>query len=193
MSEPDSKKQKLIRAPNYLVDKLSQNASRQGKTLYSYVSEIFEQAARANEMKRSLKEILDIFEILEVPKEAGAIYTPKDFLDFLLAKTFSEQGEELQQLWYHTGRWYGTYMKEKFEKPLEILLRLLQEGKWDLNEATMNNDRETVEFSCISAFAPQERSLLLQSFIEGAMHTLGYRTLGKKCFKGIIRLKFSPT
>jgi len=192
MSEPDSKKQKLIRAPNYLVDKLSENASHQGKTLYSYVSEIFEQAARADEMKRSLKEILDIFEILEVPKEAGAIYTPKDFLDCLLAKTFHEQGKELQQLWYHAGKWYGTYMKGRFGKPLEVLLRLLQEGKWDLNEASMNHDGEMVEFSCVSAFAPQERSLLLQSFIEGAMHSLGYKTRGKECYKGIIHLAFSP-
>jgi len=191
MPEPDLKKQKLIRAPNYLVDRLSEDASRQGKTLYSYVSEIFEQAARANEMKRSLKEILDIFEILEVPREAGAIYAHKDFLDYLLQKTFSEQGEELQRLWYHTGKWYGTYLGERFEKPLEIFLRLLQEGRWDLSEVTMNRDKGIVEFRCVSAFASQERSLLLQSFMEGALHSLGYRTQEKKCFKGIIRLKFS--
>ncbi len=191
MSEPDSRKHKLIRVPNDLVNRLSQDANRQGKTLYSYVSEIFEQAVRAYEMKRSLKEILDILEILEVPKEAGAIYTPRDILDYLLQKTFSEQGGELQRLWYHAGKWYGTYLRERFEKPLEIFLRLLQEGRWDLNEVTMNRDKETVEFRCVSAFASQERSLLLQNFMEGALHSLGYKTREKKCFKGIIRLKFS--
>jgi hypothetical protein len=82
-------------------------------------------------------------------------------------------------------------LKEKFEKPLKIFLRLLQEGRWDLNEVTMKQDNEMVQFSCISAFASQERSLLLQNFIEGAMHSIGYKTLEKKCFKGIIRLKFS--
>ena len=58
MSEPDSKKQKLIRAPSNLVKRLSQDASHQRKTLYSYVSEIFEQAVRAYDLKRNLKEIL---------------------------------------------------------------------------------------------------------------------------------------
>jgi len=89
MSEPDSRKQKLIRVPNDLVNKLSQDANRQGKTLYSYVSEIFEKAVRANKMKRSLKEILDILEILEVPKEAGAVYMPRDILEYLLKKASS--------------------------------------------------------------------------------------------------------
>jgi hypothetical protein len=191
MSEPDSKKQKLIRAPSNLVKRLSQDASRQRKTLYNYVSEIFEQAVRAYDLKRNLKEILDIYEILEVPKEAGTIYTPRYILDYLILKTFSEKDKELQQMWYHAGKWYGTYLKEKFEKPLKIFLRLLQEGRWDLNEVTMKQDNETVQFSCISAFASQERSLLLQNFIEGAMHSIGYKTLEKKCFKGIIRLKFS--
>ena len=191
MSEPDSKKQKLIRAPSNLVKRLSQDASRQRKTLYNYVSEIFEQAVRAYDLKRNLKEILDIYEILEVPKEAGTIYTPRYILDYLILKTFSEKDEELQQLWYHAGKWYGIYLKEKFEKPLEIFLRMLQEGRWDLNEVTMKHDNETVQFSCISAFISQERSLLLQNFIEGAMHSMGYKTLEKKCFKGIIRLKFS--
>jgi predicted DNA-binding protein len=190
MSDSDSRKQKLIRAPSDLVSKLSRNASRQGKTLYSYVSEIFEQATRAYEMKRSLREILDDYEILEVPKEAGTIYTPRDVLDYLIQKTYGENGEKLQQLWYNAGKWYGICLKERFEKPLEIFLRLMQEGRWDLNEVTMNHDEGKVEFRCVSAFIPQERTLLLENFIEGAMHSLGYVTREKNCFKGIIRLKF---
>ena len=191
MSKEGSRKQKLIRAPSDLVSKLSQDASRQGKTLYSYVTEIFEQATRAYEMKRSLKEILDTFEIFEVPREAGTVYMPRDILDYLIQKTYGENGEELQRLWYQAGKWYGIYLKEKFEKPLKIFLRLLQEGKWDLNEVTMNQNKEKVEFRCVSAFISQEKTLLLQNFIEGAMHSLGYKTKEKNCFRGIIRLVFS--
>jgi predicted DNA-binding protein len=191
MSESDSRKQKLIRAPSDLVSKLNWTANRQGKTLYSYVSEIFEQAIRASEMKRSLKEVLDSYEVLEISKEAGTIYTPRDVLDYLLQKVYGENGEELQQLWYHAGKWYGIYLRERFEKPLEVFLQLLQEGKWDLNEVTMNQDNGKVEFRCVSTSIPQERTLLLQNLIEGAMHSLGYKTQERNRFKGIIRLKFS--
>ncbi|MBS7615212.1 hypothetical protein KEJ18_05730 [Candidatus Bathyarchaeota archaeon] len=188
MSGKGSRKQKLIRAPSDLVSKLSREAASQGKTLYSYVTEIFEQATRAYEMNRSLKEVLDTFEVLDVPKEAGTVYTPKDVLDYLIQKTFRENGEELQQMWYHAGKWYGTYLKEKFEQPFETFLQLLQDGKWDLNEVTMNKSDEKIVLKCVSAFISQERSLLLQNFIEGAAHSLGYKTQEKNCFKGIIRL-----
>ncbi|MEM2112255.1 MAG: hypothetical protein QXX08_10345 [Candidatus Bathyarchaeia archaeon] len=188
MSGKGSRKQKLIRAPSDLVSKLSQEAASQGKTLYSYVTEIFEQASRAYEMKRSLKEILDTFEVLNVPKEAGTVYTPRDILDYLIQKTFGENGEELQHMWYQAGKWYGIYLKEKFEQPFEAFLRLLQEGRWDLNEINVNRGKGKIELKCISTFISQERSLLLQNFIEGAACSLGYKTHEKNCFKGIIRL-----
>lgn len=191
MSNKGSRKQKLIRAPSDLVSKLSREAASQGKTLYSYVTEIFEQATRAYEMKRSLKEILDTFEVLDVPKEAGTVYTPRDILDYLIQKTYGENSEELQQMWYHAGKWYGIYLREKFEQPFETFLRLLQEGRWDLNEVNVNKSSERIDLKCVSTFISQERALLLQNFIEGAVYSLGYKTKEKKCFKGIIRLALS--
>jgi len=191
MSGKGSRKQKLIRAPSDLVSKLSREAASQGKTLYSYVTEIFEQATRAYEMKRSLKEILDTFEVLDVPKEAGTVYTPRDILDYLIQKTYGENGEELQQMWYHAGKWYGIYLREKFEQPFETFLRLLQEGRWDLNEVNVNKSSERIDLKCVSTFISQERALLLQNFIEGAVYSLGYKTKEKNCFKGIIRLALS--
>jgi len=191
MSNKGSRKQKLIRAPSDLVSKLSREAASQGKTLYSYVTEIFEQATRAYEMKRSLKEILDTFEVLDVPKEAGTVYTPRDILDYLIQKTYGENSEELQQMWHHAGKWYGIYLREKFEQPFETFLRLLQEGRWDLNEVNVNKSSERIDLKCVSTFISQERALLLQNFIEGAVYSLGYKTKEKKCFKGIIRLALS--
>jgi len=190
MSREESRKPKLIRAPGDLVTRLNEAANRQGKTFYNYVAEIFEQAVRAYEMKRDLKEIIDSYEILEVHKEAGTIFTPRHIIDYLIEKTYNEDGESLQKLWYQTGKWYGIYFKEKFNDSLEAFLRLLQEGRWDLTEVTMKQNKGTVEFSCISAFISQERTNLIRDFIEGAMHSLGYKTQDIDCFRGILRLKF---
>jgi hypothetical protein len=191
MSREESKKPKLIRAPGDLVTKLNEAANRQGKTFYNYVADIFEQAVRAYEMKRDLKEIIDSYEIFEVYKEAGTVFTPRHIIDYLIERTYNKDGESLQKLWYQTGKWYGIYFKERFNDSLEAFLRLLREGRWDLNEVTMRQNEGTVEFSCISAFISQERTNLIQNFIEGAMHSLGYKTQDKDCFRGIIRLKFS--
>jgi hypothetical protein len=193
MSEGASREKKLIRAPGELVSKLNEAANREGKTLYSCISEIFEQAVRAYEMKRSLKEIIDDYEILEVHKEAGTVFTPRDVIEYLVREVCNENknDETLARLWYQTGKWYGIYLEERFNDSVEAFLRLLREGRWDLNDVNLNRNGESLEFKCISPFLSQERTKLIQKFIEGAMNSLGYKIQGNECFKGIIRLKFS--
>jgi len=90
MSEGASREKKLIRAPSELVSKLNEAANREGRTLYSCISEVFEQAVRAYEMKRSLKEIIDDYEILEVHKEAGTVFTPRDVIEYLVREVCNE-------------------------------------------------------------------------------------------------------
>lgn len=192
MSEGASKEKKLIRAPGDLVRKLNEASNREGKTLYSYISEIFEQAVRAYEMKRSLKEIIDGYEVLEIHKEAGTVFTPRDVMEYLVGKVSNESDETLERLWYQTGRWYGIYLRERSDDSVEAFVRLLREGRWDLNDVTLNRNQEMLEFRCVSPFLSQERTLLIQKFMEGAMNSLGYKTQGHECFRGIIRMKFSP-
>jgi len=186
-----SKEKKLIRAPDDLVSKLNEAANRQGKTFYSYLTEILEQAVRAYEMKRSLKEIIDHFEILEVHEKAGAISIPREVLDRIINKAYHEDGGVLQQIWSQTGRWYGTYLNSKFDDAVEALSRLLKEGRWDLNEVTVKRNKEQVELRCVSTLLSEERSILLEKFVEGAMHSMGYKAEEGECFRGIIRLRFS--
>lgn len=191
MSKDDSRKQKLIRAPNALISRVTKVAHREGKTVFSYITEVFEQAIRAYDMNKSLEEIIDHYEMLRIHKEAGAIFTNRDILDYMIGKTYGENGESLENLWYQTGRWYGIFLNARFDDPLKAFLRFLREGRWDLNEVNINSDNEIVEFRAVSAFLSKERTLLTKNFIEGAMHSLGYKTHNEDCYKGIMRLEFS--
>ena len=172
--------------------KINEAAGRQGRTLYSYVSEIFEQSIRAYEMNRSLGDIIDDYEILEVHKEAGTALTPPDLLDYLVAKVYAKNSRNLLQLSYNAGRWYGIYLKERFDDSFKAFMRLLQSGRWDLSEVSTKQNKETIELKCVSAFLSQERTLLIRNFLEGALSSLGYEVKAHDCFKGIIRLRFSP-
>lgn len=192
MSREDKREKKLIRAPADLVAKLNEAASREGKTLYGYVSEILEQAIRAYEMGRGLKEIIDVYEILEVHRDAGTAAAPRDVLEYLIRTVYGENGRDLGRLWYESGRWYGVYLKERFEDSIEGLLRLLRDGRFGLDHVSMRNDEEKLELRCVSAFLSQERTVLIGSFIEGAMSSLGYETSGRELFRGIIKLTFRP-
>ncbi|MDH5794838.1 MAG: hypothetical protein OEZ24_01890, partial [Candidatus Bathyarchaeota archaeon] len=127
-----------------------------------------------------------------VHREAGTVFTPRDVMEYLVGKVSNENDETLERLWYQTGRWYGIYLRERFDDSVEAFVRLLREGRWDLNDVTLNRNKETLEFRCVSPFLSQERTLLTQKFMEGAMNSLGYKTQNHESFKGIIRIKFSP-
>ena len=187
------KDKKLIRAPEELVAKLSEAASWQGKSFYRFISEILEQAVRSNEMKRSLKEIIDRYELMEVHREAGSTFTPGDALDFLVGCARDVDNDSLQRMWNETGRWYGMFLRERFEDPFEAFVRLLGDGLWGVKDVDVRPDGGNIALRCVSTMMPQERTILMERFIEGAMHSLGYVTVDKDSFRGIIALKFSDS
>ena len=165
MSKHNSTDKKLIRAPSQLVSKLNEAANLEGKTLYSYVSDVFEQAARAYEMNRSLKEIIDSYEVQEIHREAGTTFIPRDAMEYLIGKVYDENEKTLELLWYQTGKWYGIYLKKRFSDSVEVFIRLLREGKWDLNDVKLERNQEVLELECVSPFLSQTRTLLIQKFI----------------------------
>ena len=192
MSKEGRREKKLIRAPADLVAKLSEAASRKGKTIYGYVSEVLEQAVRAYEMGRSLKEIIDVYEVLEVHRDAGTAAAPRDVLDYLVRTVYGEGDEDLERLWHESGRWYGVYLKQRFEDPIEGFLRLLRDGRLGLEQVSMKNEDGELEIRCVSARLSRERTMLIGCFIEGAMSSLGYEMSRRELFRGIIKMTFRP-
>jgi len=188
MPRPEKDK-KLIRAPEDLVSRLSEAASLEGKSFYRYISEVLEQAVRAFEMGRSLEEIIDRFELMEVHREAESTFTPKEALDLLVSKAEDAEGDSLMRMWYSTGRLYGMYLK-RFSDPLNAFIRLLGDGLWGIKRVEANSEGGNIAIRCVSSIIPEERSRLVREFIEGAMHSLGYESEGGESFRGIISLRF---
>lgn len=189
MPKPQKDK-KLIRAPEDLVVKLSEAASLEGKSFYRYISEVLEQAVRALEMKRSLAEIIDRFELMEIHREAEATFTPKEALDLLIDKAREADSESLRRMWYGSGRLYGMYLK-RFEEPFNAFIRLLGDGLWGVKRVEVDSEGGNVNLRCVSSIISEDRSILLGEFVEGAMHSLGYETDVKESFRGIISFRFN--
>lgn len=188
MPKPEKDK-KLIRAPEDLVSRLSEAASLEGKSFYRYISEVLEQAVRALEMKRSLAEIIDRFELMEVHREAESTFTPKEALDLLIGKADDVDGDSLRRMWYGAGRLYGMYLK-RFDDPFNAFVRLLGDGLWGIKRVEVNSEGENIDLRCVSSIIPEVRSRLIGEFIEGVMHSLGYETESMESFRGIISLRF---
>ena len=78
----------------------------------------------------------------------------------------------------------------KFQDPVQALREFLEATRWDLSEVEVKNSKETIKFRCISTLLTGEATGLLAKFIEGAMHSIGYRTVKSDAMKGMIILEF---
>lgn len=192
MSRNKAKEQKLIRVPTTIVSEITKIAREEGKTIYRYISDILEQAIRAYGMKYEIRNVLDEYEIFEIHEKAGSTMVFQEIVDFSLEKLFSEEQDLLLNLSYKKGRWYGTYLKLKFEDALVSFIRLLKVGRFNLSEVIAKITQEYIEIKCVLDSISHARTLMLKSFIEGVMNSLGYDVKDEDCFQGIIRLRFFP-
>lgn len=197
--EEKAREKKLIRAPEDLVDKLNEAATRQGKTFYKYVTEIFEQALEAENMNKTLLEIIESYKLSEISRKTGVAVVPNDFLDLSLSQTrelnlnliYTNNGKELEPLWFQTGKLYGLLLKGKFNDELEAFIRLIKDNIWMVNDVESKKDGANFMLRFVAPSLSEDRSRLLLQFIEGALSSLDYQILEKNDYKGIIDIKIS--
>ena len=187
-----SRGKKLTLVPTDLLERIMRISNREGKTLYSFVSEIFEQALRVYESKHTLQEVVDFFELMETQKASGAVITPVDVLTYLIGEVYPSRKGVLQEKWYESGQWYGKYLLDRFhnQNHVEALGKLLAVTRWDVREARVEEESGVVKVRCVSPLLPLENTELLVRFVEGVMDSLGYRTVKEDFMKGIILLEF---
>jgi len=190
MSGGRSKGKRLIPVPDELVKGLMEASSKEGKPLNKYVEEALQQAVRIFEAGQNLKGMVRYFEILQSQKASGAIFTPLIVFDFLTSKVYATDKEKLLDVWFESGRWYGKYIIEKFEDPVQALADLLQAARWDLNEVNVKALDGKVKLRCTSTALTKAGTELLLKFIEGALAGMGCKTVKSEFMKGLILVEF---
>ena len=193
MSKTSSKEKKLIRVPSDIVAKLNEAANRAGRSFYDYTSEVLEQALRASELGRPLKEIMDFFELMSVQRNAGLTITFSELLNYLISMLYPKEEKALHERWYEAGVWYGTYLQVKFrnKRTLDIFTKLLSESWWEINEVNLSKEEEGFVLRCVSFTLSLERTKLLMSFLEGVIDSMEYEIVKKDCIRGMIILNFT--
>jgi hypothetical protein len=190
MSERHSKGKRLIPIPEALLSGLMEASSKEGKPLNRYIEEALQQAVKIFETGQDLKGMVRYFEILQSQKASGAVFTPLTVFDFLTNKVYATDKEKLLDVWFTSGKWYGKYLTEKFEDPVQSLVDLLQAARWDLNEVDVKQIDGKIKFRCTSTALTKEGTELLLKFIEGALEGMEYKTVKSEFMKGLVIVEF---
>jgi len=186
------KQKKLMAVQADLVEKIIRISNIKGRTVYSFVNEIMEQAIEAEDLGQSLKEIVEIYRLMEIEKKTGAVLTTREILNFLVQKLYPSEEEALMEKWYISGEWYGKYVLTRFQdgEPLEMLDKLLQVYLWEASEIRILRGKDSIGLRCVAPNHTTEETSLLSSFLEGAMHSMGYTLRKRDLLKGLILLDF---
>ena len=192
MSKGVTKERKLIAVPGELVRELNEVANRVGVPFYEFTAEALGQAVRAGRMRRTLREIVDFYELMEVQKTAGFVVVSREVLNYCVQRLYSAEGEQLRKMWTGVGEWYGKYLQARLrdEGVVEAFSRLMRASRWDLDEFELKKEDGTVTLRCVSFALSVEDTELLMSFVEGAMGSLGYEVEERDYVKGIVSMKF---
>jgi len=184
---------KLIPAPEELFSKLSEASNVAGKPFTSYVNEALEQAIRAHGLNRSLKDIVDFYQLMMMQKEAGLVIIPSETLNILIKRLYPKEKELLETIWFDSGRWYGKYLLAKVKNgdQVETFGEILKAISWNLKDVEFKKESNAVTFRCISFTLSLENTVLLMKFIEGAMRTLGYEISNQDYMRGMIHMEFT--
>lgn len=190
MSEGRGKGKRLIPIPEALLDGLMEASSKEGKPLNRYVEDALHQAVRIFKAGQDLTGMVRYFEILQSQKASGAVFTPLIVFDFLTKKAYTTDKENLLDVWFESGKWYGKYLTEKFDNPVQSLADLLQAARWDLNEVDVKKINGKIKFRCTSTALTNQGTELLLKFIEGALAGMEYEIVKSEFMKGLVLVEF---
>ena len=191
MSQGRSKGKRLIPVPESLLKGLMDAASKDGKPVNSYIEEALQQAVKVFETGQNLAGMVNYFKILQSQKASGAIFTPLTVFDFMTRKVSTTDKDKLLEEWFESGKWYGKYIVEKFQNPVQALADLLQVTRWDLNEVNVTAIDGKTKLRCTSIALTKDGTELLLKFIEGALDGMNCKILKNEFMKGLILVEFT--
>jgi hypothetical protein len=187
-----AKGRKLILIRSDLLDRISQITAKEGKTMYSFTNEVFEQILKTYEMNVNISDVVEFYMLMQIEKETGAVIIPITILEHAIEKLYKEDKEELLGKWYDAGLWYGKYMSSRFydKEPLDIVENLMKNCLRNLTNCTVTRKNGQVKIRAMSPHLSLEYTETLSKFLEGILHSLNYTTSKNECLKGIILLEF---
>lgn len=185
------KERKLIAVPSDLVRQLNVVANREGTPFYDYTVEALEQAVRASRLKRTLRQIVDFYTVMEVRKASGHILIPRDTLNQLIKTLYPKDAETLRETWLEAGSWFGMFLAAKLHahKAVDFFIETLKTSEWQLDGVSFEEKDDAAKLRLTSFTLPKENTELLMNYVQGAMKSLGYKTEKTELMRGMINLE----
>jgi hypothetical protein len=188
--ETSKVKRKTFVAREDLIDRLSEIAKQKGYSLYSIVNEVFELAVKAEETGVDLRKIIEERSVLKAAREAGFLLGLESLWYEMAELAYQKAKTQALKSWYEAGVWLAKrYATGEVEDAFAAFKKDLEAFTWNAPEFTIEKTEDKISVRIISPRFTESYTVLLTSFLEGALDAFGYKTTSKEISRGAIRLE----
>jgi hypothetical protein len=183
-------KRKTFVAREELINQLSGIAKEKGFTLYQTVNEIFEVALKAETLNLNLQKIIEEQQMLNTARDAGFILGLESLWYDMAEISFKKAKDQALKIWFDAGVWIAKkYLTDSVDDSFDAFTQDFTAFTWNTPEFDIETGQNDVAVRVMSPRLPEGQTVLLASFLEGALSTFGYKIANKEVNRGIIRLQ----
>lgn len=186
------KDKKLVYVPFDLLEDVAKSSRSRGVTISRFIEESLEQSVRVTSAGYDIHQLGEFFEVIYAQRVLGGAFVPLDVLNFLTNEVSKSGKEQLEKVWFESGKWHGKYLKERFADPVLALKSFLEASRWDLSEVEVRKDGAKARVRCVSTVLKEDATQSLARFVEGIMNGIGYETEKSEVLKGMLIIDFKP-
>ncbi len=186
-----SRNKKLVAISEDVLAQAIEASVKANSSPNKFIEDALKLAVQMNSLGVTSNELENLCELSRSYKLLGGDFVPLDVLTYLTHKAYDEDKETFLSKWYDSGVWYGKYIKEKFNDPVEGFREFLLATCWSLSEVNVTFHKDFIKLICVSSVLSLEDTESLVKFIDGVMHGMRYQTNKTDYCKGIIAMEFN--
>lgn len=190
MAKAENVSKKLVPIPENILADVLKAAIKDNTSTNKFIEEALKHAVQLSSLGITSLQFINICEVAKDCRVLGCSFIPMGVLRYLTHRACNDDKIMLQAKWYDSGVWYGKFLSEKFDDPLEGFKEFLLATRWDLNEVEVMRYGESVKLRCISNALSIEETELLVKFIDGVMHGMCYLEGKIDYVKGIASFEY---
>ena len=174
-----------------LAERLTQTAGERGVKARTMLNEAVELAVAAAQFGVKPRRLLELYGSMSTLQKLGMAPMPMSLVDGLLTKLTPQNREDAMAVSREAGLALGMYLKSPFQGE-EGAFRSLKEifkstGMMNISDLELSKSGNQLQVTCKVGPSLHEAKLTA-SFLEGTLHTFGYRTVRSDCTESFIAL-----
>jgi len=187
-----TKKKKLILIRTDLLEKAAEICAKEGKTVFAFTNQVFENALKAYEMQTSLDELIRLYSLWRLKRNLGLESLPISLIDYMMEALYEKEREKLLARAFKSGEWLGKCLTVKLQQAdiITTVENILSRLMWPSIDFSLERKTDNIELRYISPSSSQEKTEVASKFLIGMFDALGFTPNEHYSSPGLILIKF---